>query len=51
MLAGKQDKAIDVLGPLLRVPHTLSPGWLRIDPTWDPLRANPRFKRLVDGAA
>ena len=49
MLAGKQDKAIDVLGPLLRVPHTLSPGWLRIDPTWDPLRAHPRFKRLVEG--
>jgi serine/threonine-protein kinase len=51
MLSGRQDKAIDLLEPLTRVPHTLSPGWLRIDPTWDPLRSHPRFKRLVDGTA
>jgi adenylate cyclase len=49
LLAGRPDKAIDLLEPLIRVPHTLSPGWLRIDPTWDPLRSHPRFKRLVDG--
>ncbi len=49
LLAGRQDKAIDLLEPLTRVPHTLSAGWLRIDPTWDPLRANPRFQRLVEG--
>jgi hypothetical protein len=27
----------------------LSPGWLRIAPTFDLLRSNPRFKRLVEG--
>ena len=48
LLAGRQDKAIDLLESLIRVPHTLSAGWLRIDPTWDPLRANPRFQRLVE---
>jgi hypothetical protein len=26
----------------------LSPGWLRIDPTFDPLRGHPRFRKLVD---
>ncbi len=51
LLAGDEDKAIDLIEPLLRVPHSLSPGWLRIDPTWDPLRKHPRFRKLVEGAA
>jgi serine/threonine-protein kinase len=51
LLAGQQDKAIGLLEPLLKAPHTLSPGWLRIDPTWNPLRSNPRFQRLAGPAA
>jgi serine/threonine-protein kinase len=50
LLIGEHDKALDRLEPLLEVPHTLSPGWLRIDPTWDALRQHPRFQRLVEGA-
>ncbi len=40
-------KALDLLEPLLRKPYYLSPGWLRIDPTFDPIRKHPRFQRLA----
>jgi len=43
------EKALDQLEPLLKIPCYLSPGWLKIDPNFDPLRGNPRFERLVKG--
>jgi serine/threonine-protein kinase len=49
ILTGKPEKALDRLESLLRMPYDLSPGWLRIDPTFDPLREHPRFKKLVEG--
>jgi hypothetical protein len=47
MLSGDLDKALDHLEPCLKLPYYLSPAWLKIDPTWAPLRGNPRFQRLI----
>jgi tetratricopeptide (TPR) repeat protein len=47
MMTGEPEKAMDMLEPLLKMPYFLSPAWLRIDPTWNALRNNTRFQRLV----
>jgi TolB-like protein/Tfp pilus assembly protein PilF len=50
LLVGEPEKALDQLEPLLKIPYYLSPGWLRIDPTFAPLKGNPRFERLIAGS-
>jgi tetratricopeptide (TPR) repeat protein len=44
---GDRDAAMRRLEPLLRMPYYLSPAWLRIDPTFAPLRDDPRFRKLA----
>jgi TolB-like protein/Tfp pilus assembly protein PilF len=44
---GEVDQAIGHIRELLSVPCLLSPGLLRTDPRWAPLRGDPRFRQLA----
>jgi len=46
-MTGRHDEAIERLEYVLSVPSDISVWMLRLDPAWDPLRGNPRFKALV----
>ena len=50
ILTGEPEKALDHLEALLKLPYWLSPGWLKIDPNFDPIRNHPRFQKLVSRA-
>ncbi|NLP09204.1 protein kinase [bacterium] len=45
---GKYEEAIVQLETWLSVPSLVSVPLLCLDPVWDPLRPNPRFRRLVE---
>jgi len=47
LLTGEHEKALSLLEQLLARPYYLSPGWLRIDPTFASLKGDSRFSRLV----
>ena len=53
MIFGENSRAISTLARLLEVPYggylyggPVTPALLRLDPTWDPLRADPAFQKL-----
>jgi TolB-like protein/Flp pilus assembly protein TadD len=45
---GEKDLAIKQLQEVLQVPGPACYGRLRLDPSWDPLRGDPRFEKLVE---
>jgi TolB-like protein/Flp pilus assembly protein TadD len=45
---GEFDEAFRLLDHLLVVPNGLTVPMLKLDPTWDPLRKDPRFRALID---
>jgi tetratricopeptide (TPR) repeat protein len=48
---GEKDLAIAQLDAVERVPNQLSYGMLKLHPTWDPLRGDPRFEKLLASLA
>jgi TolB-like protein/Flp pilus assembly protein TadD len=44
---GEKDSAIRQLESLVGVPNGPTPGTLRVEPEWDSLRDDPRFKKLA----
>lgn len=47
VVVGDHPHALAQLDALLAKPYFMSPAWLRIDPTWAPLRGDPRYERLI----
>ncbi len=45
---GEKDSAIQQLESLVGIPNGPTPGTLRVEPEWDSLRDDPRFKKLVE---
>jgi tetratricopeptide (TPR) repeat protein len=45
--AGQKDRAIELLTDLVAIPNGPTPGTLRMEPEWDPLRNDPRFMKLA----
>ncbi len=46
-LTGEEDRAIAALEKLLSIPSLVTPMMLKLDPSWDPLRDDPRFQKLL----
>lgn len=49
--SGEKDLALEQLVAVERVPNYLSYGFLKLQPQWDSLRSDPRFKKIVSSLA
>jgi TolB-like protein/Tfp pilus assembly protein PilF len=50
-LTGEKDFAFEQLAVSARIPNGVTYGELILDPQWDPLRADPRFEKIVASLA
>lgn len=48
---GDRDHAIEVLAKLAAMPSYINYGRLKLHPSWDPLRGDPRFEKIVASLA
>ncbi len=44
---GEKDLAVEQIAATLKIPSTLSYGYLKLHPAWDGLRGDPRFEKIV----
>jgi tetratricopeptide (TPR) repeat protein len=49
--SGDRDRAIELLQRLVKMPGYISYSRLKFNPTWDPLRGDPRFEQIVASMA
>ena len=47
LLAGDRERSLAWLAESRRRKHQASPAWVRLDPSFAPLRGDPRFERLA----
>ncbi len=47
-LVGEPEAAIDQIEDLLSIPSLVTVDWLRLHPSWDPLRDHPRFQEILE---
>ena len=51
---GENSRAIPILSELLQTPYSsglygsITPAFLRLDSSWDPLRSDPAFQKLCE---
>ena len=45
--ANEPDLALETLRPLTKIPHGVHYGQLKLDSSWDPIRKDPRFDKLL----
>lgn len=44
---GETERACELLAELMKAPNGPTPGTLRVEPEWEPLRGDPRFEKLA----